>query len=179
MRKNTILLLHNLRSAYNVGSIFRTADAAGVSKIYLTGVTPAPVDRFGRKQKEISKTALGAENTVVWEQKARIIPLLGKLKKDGVQIIGVEQSPKALDYRKIRVSSPAAFVFGNEVSGLPENVLAQCDVIAEIPMHPHHSSSCALRVSPKAKQRHEWCGCVRGKKESLNVAVAAGVVLFR
>ena len=75
------LILHNIRSAYNVGSIFRTADAAGVLKIYLTGFTPTPIDRFGRKRKDIQKSALGAEDTVAWEHINRPSTLIEKLKK--------------------------------------------------------------------------------------------------
>ncbi|MBI3075313.1 MAG: TrmH family RNA methyltransferase [Parcubacteria group bacterium] len=177
--KQTYVVLHNIRSVHNVGSIFRTADAAGVEKIYLTGFTPAPIDRFGRQRKDFAKSALGAEKTVLWEQKEDILPLLNELKAQGFFILGVEQSPQAKDYKEIRAESPIAFVFGNEVSGLPPEVLSACDEIAEIPMHPHHSCRRASRVPPKAKQRHEWCGCVRGAKESLNVSVAAGIALFR
>ena len=197
------LILHNIRSVLNVGSIFRTADAAGVGKIYLTGFTPAPIDRFGRKRKDFEKSALGAEKTVQWEQKEDILPLLNELKTAGFLVFGIEQAPQAKDYKEIRATpphlssrcpkgqrkaqreercggtSPLAFVFGNEVSGLPPEVLAACDEVAEIPMHPHHSYRCASRVSPKAKQRHEWCECVRGAKEALNVSVALGIALFR
>ncbi|TSC66902.1 MAG: tRNA/rRNA methyltransferase SpoU [Parcubacteria group bacterium Gr01-1014_72] len=146
------LILHNIRSAYNVGSIFRTADAAGVGKIFLTGYTPAPVDRFGRANKEIAKTALGAERTVSWEKYASIKPLLHKLRREGAALIALEQSPHSIDYKKIRLPKKAALIFGNEVAGLSPAVLKQADIIAEIPM--------------------------RGCKESLNVSVAAGIALF-
>lgn len=149
----TCLILHNIRSVHNVGSIFRTADAAGVEKIYLTGFTPSPIDRFGRMRKDFAKSALGAEKTVLWEQKENIVPLLKKLKMERFFVVGVEQSPRAKDYKEICAESPLALVFGNEVSGLPQDVLAACDIVAEIPM--------------------------RGKKESLNVSVAAGIALFR
>ena len=147
------IVLHNIRSALNVGAIFRTADAAGAEKLYLTGFTPTPLDRFGRPQKEVAKTALGAEKTVAWEHTNLLLPLIRRLQKNGVFVIAVEQSPSARDYRTIRVPSSVAFIFGNEVTGLPENILAACDCIAEIPLH--------------------------GAKESLNVAVAAGIALFR
>ncbi|KKU59142.1 MAG: tRNA/rRNA methyltransferase [Parcubacteria group bacterium GW2011_GWA2_47_12] len=146
------ILLHNIRSNHNVGSIFRTADAAGVAKIFLAGYTPAPVDRFGRINKELAKTALGAEKTVVWERARNISPLLARLKKEKVLLVAVEQHPRAISYKKIPRRKNIAFIFGNEVRGLPESILKQCDCIAEIPM--------------------------RGSKESLNVAVATGVVLF-
>lgn len=147
------LILHNIRSAHNVGAIFRTADAVGVSKIYLTGYTPSPVDHFGRARKDIAKASLGAEKTVSWEQVSRIGVLLTALKKEGMLCIAVEQDKKSVDYKTVRPSSRTAFIFGNEVSGLPRTVLNMADVIAEIPM--------------------------RGEKESLNVSVAAGVALFR
>lgn len=153
MSKNTYLVLHNIRSAHNVGSAFRTADAVGVSKVFLTGYTPTPIDRFGRPEKEVAKVALGAENSVSWERLANVGVLLVKLKKEGVFIVGVEQMRGAIDYKKIKTRFPCAFVFGNEVKGLSPGVLKRCDVVAEIPM--------------------------KGRKESLNVSVSIGVALFR
>ena len=93
------VLLHNVRSTHNVGSIFRTADAAGVSRIYLTGYTPMPTDRFGRARKDIAKTALGAERFLPWEHHASASRLMSKLKKEGWHIVGVEQDARARDYR--------------------------------------------------------------------------------
>ncbi len=136
----------------NVGSIFRTADAAGVSKIYLTGYTPAPVDRFGRKNAKLTKASLGAEDSVSWESEADIFSLIKKLKNNKVQIVAVEQSPRAHPYMGVRIQAFAAFIFGNEVTGLPDEVATASDMVIEIPM--------------------------KGKKESLNVSVAAGIVLF-
>ena len=155
------LILHNIRSVYNVGSIFRTADTAGVSKIFLTGYTPAPKDRFGRERKDISKVALGAEKNIEWEKIKNIGTLIKKLKKEKFFIIGVEQSKKSVDYKKISARGGPAFgwkgglvfIFGNEVKGISKSILDKCDIITEIPM--------------------------KGKKESLNVSVSAGVVLFR
>jgi len=147
-----VVVLHNIRSAYNVGSIFRTADAAGVSKIYLTGYTPTPTDRFGRPQKEIAKTALGAENDIEWEYYKNIRKIIEKLRKGNYKIIGVEQDERACNYRTLQLSGNTAFVFGNEVRGLSWRARAHCDELIEIPM--------------------------RGKKESLNVSVAVGVILF-
>ncbi|MCE9643838.1 TrmH family RNA methyltransferase [Candidatus Parcubacteria bacterium] len=146
-----VVVLEDIRSAENVGSIFRTADACGVSRIYLTGYTPLPVDRFGRASR-VGKSALGAEHSVSWE-KADILPLLKKLKKGGFSIIAVEQSPDSVDYKKIPKKEKLAFVFGNEVSGVSPATLKKADVIAEIAM--------------------------LGEKESLNVSVAAGMVLSR
>ncbi len=148
-----ILILHNIRSVENVGAMFRTADAGGIDKIYLVGVTPAPLDRFGRKRQDLAKSALGAEEFVKWESKKTLLPLLTKLKKENYFIIGIEQSENSIDYKKVKLKEKNAFIVGTEVSGIPENILKKCDVIAEIPM--------------------------RGKKESLNVSVAFGIALFR
>lgn len=151
--KETIIILPDIRSALNVGAIFRTADAIGVSKIYLTGYTPTPIDKFGRANKEIAKTALGAEKNIQWEKVEKVLPLLKRLKSDGFYLIAVEQSKNSVDYKKIKPQTKTAFILGNEVNGLPKNILQKCEVIAEIPM--------------------------AGEKESLNVSVATGVVLFR
>ncbi|MEY4747270.1 MAG: hypothetical protein RLZZ416_319 [Candidatus Parcubacteria bacterium] len=150
--KETAVLLHDIRSAHNVGSIFRTAEAAGVSRLYISGYTPLPQDRFGRVQKEIAKVALGAEHSLSWQRVASPKALISTLKRRGWTIIGVEQHPRSVDYRKCKLATPALFVFGHEVTGVSRSLLKACDAIVEIPMH--------------------------GAKESLNVAVAAGVVLF-
>ena len=147
------LVLDSIRSAHNVGSLFRTADAVGVEKIFLCGTTPSPIDRFGRARSDIAKVALGAEKTVVCESVASTTDAILKLKDDGYQIIAIEQSPQAVDYKKVVPTFPTAFVLGTEVTGLSEEILKIADVVAEIPM--------------------------QGKKESLNVVVAAGVALFR
>jgi len=153
MKKDHILILPDIRSAINVGAIFRTADAVGVSKIYLTGYTPRPTDKFGRIQKDIAKSALGAETWIHWEYKKSLVPLMSTLKKKGYKIIAIEQDKRAVDYRKIKIADKSAIIMGPEILGLPKKILDKCDVIAEIPMH--------------------------GKKESLNVSVACGVALFR
>jgi tRNA G18 (ribose-2'-O)-methylase SpoU len=151
--KENILILHDIRSTENVGAIFRTADAVGVNKIYLTGYTPAPLDRFGIKRKDIAKSALGAEEFVKWESRKSLPTLIRKLKREGYLIIGIEQAENSVDYKKIKLKEKNAFIVGTEVSGIPKSILKRCDLIAEIPM--------------------------RGKKESLNVSVALGVALFR
>lgn len=152
-KADCFVILHNIRSAHNVGAIFRTADAVGVSKIYLTGYTPAPFDRFGRVRKDIAKSALGSENTVPWEKKASLSALIRKLKREGVEIAAVEQASGSVDYKDFHPSGSVALIFGNEVKGLEKGTLAKADRVIELPM--------------------------RGKKESLNVAVCAGVVLYR
>ena len=153
MKIEVFLILHNIRSLYNVGSIFRTADAAGVSKIFLTGYTPSPRDVFGNFRKEISKTALGAEKYMPWQKMSDIGGLTEELNGKKVQIVALEQSEKSIDYRKFKPHFPIALILGNEVMGLSPALLKKCDKIIEIPM--------------------------RGRKESLNVAVSAGVALFR
>lgn len=148
-----ILILHDIRSAQNVGALFRTADAVGIDRIYLSSICPIPIDRFGRPRNDIAKTALGAEKNIAWETYTDITVLLHTLQNQGVQVIAVEQSPKSVDYKNVVVKTPVAFILGNEVGGVPSDVLATCDIVAEIPME--------------------------GTKESLNVSVAAGVALFR
>lgn len=157
------LILHDVRSHHNVGSAFRTADTAGISKIYLTGYTPAPIDRFEREVKEIAKVALGAEKNIPWEKTA-ILECISDLKKQKFQIVAIEQNKKSLDYKKIKPKYPTAFLFGNEVTGIPKEILKLCDVIAEIPMQGR-----LVRNRPKGDSG----------KESLNVSVAVGVALFR
>ena len=155
-KKNNIeshLILHNIRSAHNVGAIFRTADALGVSKIYLTGYTPAPLDRFKRVNPAIAKTALGAETHIAWETAKRPQTVIKKLREQKFQIISIEQDARSKDYKKITPAAKTLFIVGSETSGLSKSILALSDVIAEIPM--------------------------RGKKESLNVSVATGIALFR
>jgi 23S rRNA (guanosine2251-2'-O)-methyltransferase len=153
----TYLLLHNIRSVFNVGSIFRTADAAGIKKIFLTGYTPTPVDRFGRKVKELAKVALGGELNIEWEYSKDPTKLITELKNKSnrLKVISIEQHKKAIDYRKIKLkkSEPVLFIVGNEVDGVSKELLKISDVIAEIHME--------------------------GKKESLNVGVATGIALFR
>lgn len=136
-----------------MGAIFRTADAIGVTKIYLTGYTPTPLDRFGSPRKDIAKSALGAEKTVLWEQTKSPSALIKKLKKEKIFVVGLEQSAHSKDYKKFRPSVRTVLLVGNEVLGISRPLQASCDALIEIPM--------------------------RGGKESLNVSVAAGIALFR
>jgi len=136
-----------------VGAIFRTADAAGIACVYLTGYTPTPLDRFGRKRGDIAKTALGAEKTIAWEHLRMPQTVMRDLKARGFQIVAVEQAEDAVDYKTFRPKQKTAFLFGNEVRGISRSLLKKSDALIEIPM--------------------------RGKKESLNVSVAVGIVLFR
>ena len=148
-----VLILNNIRSVLNVGAIFRTADCAGVEKIYLTGYTPAPVDRFGRKRADFHKSALGAEDSVLWEQCEDIAKLKHELGIMNYEWIALEQDIQAIDYGAYKPAKDFALIVGNETEGLPQEVLNICDKIIEIDM--------------------------KGKKKSLNVSVALGVALFR
>lgn len=145
-KKEVVLVLHNVRSRFNVGAIFRTADAAGVSKIYLCGITPAP------PHPKIDKVALGAEKTVAFEHVRQTQRLLAKLKKESYYLVSLEQSKKSIPYYSLKPRFPLALVVGSEVKGTPSSILRICNKIVEIPMH--------------------------GKKESLNVGIATGIVLF-
>lgn len=159
-----VAILHNIRSLHNVGSIFRTADGAGIEKLYLCGITPSPVDRFGAVRSDIAKTALGAEKNVAWEKVVSTTKLIDRLRKDGFKILAVELDKRAVPYYEYRQNpSPAkagtpfrkgriALIVGAEVEGIPKTILAKADTIIEIPM--------------------------RGKKESLNVSVAFGIIAF-
>lgn len=167
MKKEIAVLLHNIRSTHNVGSIFRTADAAGVGRVYLSGYTPRPLDRFGRAQKEISKVALGAETYLPWEHHTSPVSLIARLKKEGWHVVGVEQDTRAVDYRATRPGKRTLYIFGNEVRGLSKGLRNLCDELIEIPMR-------GFMVRQAHHPRHTKRG-----KESLNVSVAAGIILFR
>ncbi len=149
--RHLYLVLHNVRSAENVGSMFRSADAFGVSKIYLTGYTPAPTDRFNRAVSKIAKTALGAELSVPWEKK-EITELITELKETSVRVVALEQDTRAVQLTSYSTPADVALIVGNEVTGIEPEVLALADDVVEIPMV--------------------------GKKESLNVAVATGIALY-
>lgn len=147
------ILLHNIRSAHNVGSIFRTADGAGVARVYCSGYTPRPFDRFGRRVPEIVKTSLGASEMVSWEDWGEDpIPHLEKLHEAGIGIVAVEQDPRAMSLYDFTPPSDVLYILGNEIEGVSAELRAVSDTIVEIPMH--------------------------GTKESLNVSVAAGIILF-
>ncbi len=152
-KNKIVLILDNIRSVHNVGSIFRTAECAGASEIYLVGVTPDPIDRFGRLRKGLGKVALGAEKKIKWQHINDIFELIDKLKKEKFQIVALEQAENSVDYKEFKPKFPCALILGEEVKGISKDVLVECDQIFEIPM--------------------------MGEKESLNVSVATGVALFR
>lgn len=150
-----VVVLDNLRSVYNVGSIFRTANAVGIEKIFLCGTTPTPLDKKGERRKDFAKVALGAEDTVAWEYFENTLDCVEKLKEEKYFIIAIEQGEGSVDYKSVDIAKEnnVAFVIGNEVDGVLPGVVEQSDVLAEIPMV--------------------------GTKESLNVTIAFGVAAYR
>jgi tRNA G18 (ribose-2'-O)-methylase SpoU len=96
-KREVVVLVHDIRSTHNVGSIFRTSDAVGVSKIYLSGFSPTPKDKFGRWRKDVCKVALGAEQSITWEYLDSPINLIKKMKKEGFEVVGLEQAEKSID----------------------------------------------------------------------------------
>lgn len=143
-----IVVLENIRSAYNVGSVFRTADAFLLEAIYITGYTCIP------PHKEIKKTALGAEDTVTWKHFTNTSEAIDTLKALGYRVYAVEQAEEsiALNELQYKAGEKIAVIMGNEVTGVEQTTIAQCDGIIEIPQ--------------------------LGMKHSLNIATAAGVVLW-
>lgn len=140
------VLLDNVRSMYNVGSFFRTGDAVGLEKLFLTGITAYP------PKKAITKTALGAEETLPWSHARDAVPELQRLHEAGCEIAAIETSAHAVDLFDWKPCFPVCLVFGHETDGIQPDVLAQCDTHVRIPM--------------------------LGRKHSLNVATAGGVMLF-
>lgn len=140
-------VLDNLRSAYNVGSIFRTAECAYISEVVLCGITARP------PHKEVEKTALGATHMIRWRYFPDTLAAVRTLKEEGWRIAALEIAEESVPIQSVAPEFfPLAVVVGNEVSGVDERVLAQCDLILEVPQY--------------------------GEKESLNVAVAFGVAVF-
>lgn len=147
MKNLFYLICPNIRSLYNIGSIFRTADGAGIDKIFLTGFSGAPPNP------KIEKVALGATKSVAWEYHYQTWRVIEKLKKQGFQIVALEQTKNSVDYKKFKPKFPLALVVGNEVKGISANILKRCHKIVHLPM--------------------------RGKKESLNVSVALGIAIYK
>ncbi len=143
-----LVVLDNVRSLHNVGSVFRSCDAFAVEALYLCGFTGTPPN------KEINKTALGATESVIWHHESHILILLDKLKQNGYTICAVEQTQQAIQLHNFAVegNKKYALIFGNEVDGVQQTVIDQCDYVIEIAQG--------------------------GTKHSLNIAVSAGVVLW-
>ncbi len=149
--QRVVVLLDNIRSLYNTGSILRTADASGVERVVLCGITPRP-DQGSRQRRAIAKTALGAEDTVSWEYQADTASALTTLTADGYQLVAVETTPDAVNLFEWTPRWPVCLVFGHEVDGVSPGLAPHVDAVIRIPMLGH--------------------------KRSLNVATAAGVVLY-
>lgn len=157
---NLVVIAHNIRSAHNVGSIFRTCEGFGADTLYLTGYTPypkAPGDQrlphlIERLEKKINKTAIGAEKLVPFEHEPDVISLLTELKQSGYRIVGLEQADNAVAMNDFTPPKTCALLLGEEVQGIPEEAQKLCDHFVEIPM----------------------CG----QKQSFNVAVAAGIAMY-
>lgn len=128
MKLEFFVICDNIRSLENVGSIFRTADALGVNKIYLCGISGKPPNN------KISKTALGAEKTIPFEHCVQIGRLIEKLKKDKVQIVALEQARNAIIYTKFKPKFPLVLILGNEVKGISKKILKKADKIIYLPM---------------------------------------------
>lgn len=136
----------------NTASLFRTADCAGVEKIYLVGTTPTPLDHFKKPRKDFIKIALGSEKSVPYEYVKTLFPLVKRLKKEGYTVYALEQDSTSVHYKKATYQKKSALIAGNEPYGISKKTLSSVDTIVEIPQF--------------------------GQKESLNVVVATAVVLF-
>lgn len=155
-----VVIAHNIRSTYNVGSILRTADGFGVAKVFLTGYTPYPEiagdTRLPHIRQQITnrihKTALGAEKTLLTEHMPDPHHIFTHLKEAGYHIVALEQHPGSIKLDTFSAKTSIALLLGEEVHGITPELLAMCDTIVEIPM--------------------------RGHKESFNVSVAAGIALY-
>lgn len=141
------MVLDNVRSVYNVGSFFRTSDSAGIKELILCGYTPFP------PREDLDKTALGSIQTVHWKRFETIKDAITHLKKQNIKIIAVEQTDIKRSYLSLDHNEfPLAFVFGNELTGIDDDVIDLCDDSVEIPMYGH--------------------------KHSLNVSVSAGIIIY-
>lgn len=155
--KKLIVILHNIRSTYNVGAILRTCDCLGIDEVVFSGYTPfidkgLPYEQEKLK-KQIHKTALGAEETLKWRRAEDVLTEIEAQKKQGCRIVALEQGEKSINLAdEHEFNEDMVLVLGEEVHGVPQEVLEKCDILLEIPM----------------------CGT----KESFNVSVATGIALF-
>jgi len=148
-RREIYIVCDNILDTYNIGSIFRLADAVAANKVYLCGQTTTP------PYHRIAKAAVGTEKWVPWEYASSTVEAVSSIRYlvSGIKIIAIEQSKKSIDYRKVDYKEPIAFVIGHETQGVSEKVLKKCDWIVEIPMY--------------------------GVNRSLNVMVSLAIVLFK
>lgn len=140
------IVLEDIRSALNVGAIFRTCDAGGVENLLLAGITPYP------PHNRIPKTALGAINYVQWEQNKDINYFIEKIKQARINIYTIEITSNSKDVFQTQIEFPAAFIFGNEITGVSQNLISQSKDVLHIPMY--------------------------GRKESLNISTSCGIVIY-
>lgn len=164
------ILLRDIRSVQNVASIFRMAECLGVNKIYLSGITPGPLDRFGFDRQDFLKISLGTEKRVKWERiqeqnppsllyqggvNAHVQQFILDFKENNGVVVALEQNEKSVDYKKINIDVNKKYLIipGREVEGLEENILGMCNIVAEIPQY--------------------------GVKESLNIFSSMSVACFR
>lgn len=160
MKSEVIVIAHNLRSSHNVGSLLRTCEGLGVTGVFLTGYTPYPSAKDdtrlpyeqAKSSKQIEKTALGAAKLIPWQHSDNITPVLTALRKNDFIIAGLEQSKKSIKLPGYKPPKKIALILGNEVTGLPKDIMKSCDLTLEIPM--------------------------MGKKESFNVVQAAAMALY-
>lgn len=160
MDRQIILVAHDIRSCHNVGSLLRTADGLGVEKVYLSGYTPYPAMRgdgrlpheAAKINRQISKTALGAEKSVNWEYAKKIDDVFEKLKSQGFPVVALEQAPNSKNLADFKPPAKIALIIGNEITGLSSKLMAVSSGLIEIPM--------------------------LGAKESFNVAQAAAMALY-
>ncbi len=155
-----IVILNNIRSSLNVGSIFRTSSGIGIDKIYLCGITPTPFETSAKyagqnkKRKDFIKTSLGSEDEISWEYRENILDLVEELKKKDFEIVALEQNEKSEDYKNLKIDNKnVAIIVGSETDGIQKEVLEISDKIVEIPM--------------------------LGLKESLNVTIAYAILVYR
>lgn len=140
------LILPNIRSCHNVGAMFRTADCLGVEKLYLVGYTASP------PKIQIDKVSLGAEKWIPWEKREDLKELIKELKSNGFSVIALEKNDSSINISEYKLTGPTAIIVGNEVDGLSEDIMSECDKICHIPLY--------------------------GKKESMNVSIAAGIAMY-
>lgn len=155
-----IVILDNIRSALNVGSIFRTSSGIGVDKIFLCGITPIPLEtakKFenqNKKRKDFVKTSLGSEDEISWEYRENILEVIEELKEKKFEILTLEQDEKSVDYKDLKIENEnIALILGSETAGVQKEVLNLSDKITEIPM--------------------------LGLKESLNVTIAFAILAYK
>lgn len=158
--RSIVLIAHNLRSCHNVGSLLRTAEGLGISDTYLTGYTPYPISKNDTRlphlaakiDRQISKTALGAEKLVRWHQSTDVETIISNLKQDGYRVLALEQTAKSTPLPDFAPPQKLALLVGREVEGVEPEIIEMCDGALEIPMF--------------------------GKKESFNVVQAAAMALY-